>query len=445
MADGCDPEAPNCLESEFEFEVVATTKPGSDVLDIGHAAVNAAGDRIVFSAETADGTRYFVWDGSDVSELQAVTDLLAGLPDGPEDEVHLGDFTMSRSGSTLAFITQVNTDFRQVWTLDLDDGGAAPQQVTIDDPDADIALLGQLTMNGAGELSMWQFTCEGSSCVHELLESIDPGISASTLVAGAPNVALLSPVRAIDGSTLYLQHDGLVFSLRRTGVAQPLYTTTNSKSELGLISGVVVNDAATPQGALYLNDPLGAANTPGIYMFDLDSNTVDAGDLAVALDGSEQDGFTLTPAIDVRPAINIDGDAAFSAKHVDLELALVRLDGVLNVVLSAGTLIDDGNVIGDIDVLGVTDQESGGLEVLFRAAVEDGADEWSVLGLATLVTTHPADLNGDNQIGVADLLALLSAWGTCTDPQDCPADLDDDGSVGVSDLLILLAAWGPVP
>ncbi len=53
-----------------------------------------------------------------------------------------------------------------------------------------------------------------------------------------------------------------------------------------------------------------------------------------------------------------------------------------------------------------------------------------------------ADLNCDGAVGVADLLLLLAAWGTCADIEDCPADLTDDGSVGVADLLMLLQHWG---
>lgn len=53
----------------------------------------------------------------------------------------------------------------------------------------------------------------------------------------------------------------------------------------------------------------------------------------------------------------------------------------------------------------------------------------------------PGDLNGDGMIGAADLLILLSQWGSCGDPGDCPADLTGDGTVGGSDLLVLLSHW----
>ncbi len=53
------------------------------------------------------------------------------------------------------------------------------------------------------------------------------------------------------------------------------------------------------------------------------------------------------------------------------------------------------------------------------------------------------DLDGDNLVGVADLLILLGAWGPCPAacPPHCAGDLDNDCAVGVADLLILLGAW----
>ncbi len=55
-----------------------------------------------------------------------------------------------------------------------------------------------------------------------------------------------------------------------------------------------------------------------------------------------------------------------------------------------------------------------------------------------------ADLNGDDVVGVVDLLGLLGSWGPCA-KGCCLANLDLDGNVGVSDLLALLANWGPCP
>jgi hypothetical protein len=52
-----------------------------------------------------------------------------------------------------------------------------------------------------------------------------------------------------------------------------------------------------------------------------------------------------------------------------------------------------------------------------------------------------ADVNGDGEVDVLDLLALLAAWGNTSGPED----INGDGIVDVLDLLELLASWGPCP
>ena len=45
-------------------------------------------------------------------------------------------------------------------------------------------------------------------------------------------------------------------------------------------------------------------------------------------------------------------------------------------------------------------------------------------------------------------LALLDAWGSCSDcgtPAACLADFDGNCVVGITDFLILLANWSPTP
>ena len=54
----------------------------------------------------------------------------------------------------------------------------------------------------------------------------------------------------------------------------------------------------------------------------------------------------------------------------------------------------------------------------------------------------PADINGDGNVNVTDLLELLAAWGP--NPGHA-ADFNNDGFVNVTDLLELLAAWGGCP
>jgi len=54
----------------------------------------------------------------------------------------------------------------------------------------------------------------------------------------------------------------------------------------------------------------------------------------------------------------------------------------------------------------------------------------------------PADITGDGTVGVADILAIIEAWGACP---GCAADINDDGNVNVVDLLEVVGAWGTCP
>lgn len=49
------------------------------------------------------------------------------------------------------------------------------------------------------------------------------------------------------------------------------------------------------------------------------------------------------------------------------------------------------------------------------------------------------DISGDGLVNVVDMLALISAWGTCAAP--CAADLTGNGIVDVQDLLMLIQHW----
>ena len=51
----------------------------------------------------------------------------------------------------------------------------------------------------------------------------------------------------------------------------------------------------------------------------------------------------------------------------------------------------------------------------------------------------PADLDGDGEVAISDLLALFAQWGK---NPNSPADLNSDGTVNTTDLLILFANWG---
>jgi hypothetical protein len=59
------------------------------------------------------------------------------------------------------------------------------------------------------------------------------------------------------------------------------------------------------------------------------------------------------------------------------------------------------------------------------------------------------DINQSGSVNVSDLLAVIGAWGSCVNPNDCPADIapppNGNDIVNVSDLLAVVGAWGPCP
>ena len=64
--------------------------------------------------------------------------------------------------------------------------------------------------------------------------------------------------------------------------------------------------------------------------------------------------------------------------------------------------------------------------------------------IAIFYPACPADLDGTDDVGFPDLLAVLSAWGTYEPcPPFIPEDIDKDCEVGFDDLLAVLSAWGP--
>lgn len=64
-------------------------------------------------------------------------------------------------------------------------------------------------------------------------------------------------------------------------------------------------------------------------------------------------------------------------------------------------------------------------------------DQFAVISTTT-TNPCPADLDGNGDVGAADLASMLNAWGGSG-----AADLNADGTVNAADLAALLGAWGP--
>lgn len=79
-------------------------------------------------------------------------------------------------------------------------------------------------------------------------------------------------------------------------------------------------------------------------------------------------------------------------------------------------------------------------DLISGSVVEAGVDDVRIEFLQCNVA---GDITGDGLVNVADLLAVITAWGPCpTPPAACPADIVTDGAVNVADLLFVITNWG---
>ncbi|NNM25511.1 MAG: hypothetical protein HKO59_05930 [Phycisphaerales bacterium] len=74
---------------------------------------------------------------------------------------------------------------------------------------------------------------------------------------------------------------------------------------------------------------------------------------------------------------------------------------------------------------------------------DTGAGGWPVVDMGAYErldsTACVGDLDGDGEVGLPDLVMVLTFWGPC---DDCPADIDGNGFVDLGDLALVLVGWG---
>ncbi len=132
---------------------------------------------------------------------------------------------------------------------------------------------------------------------------------------------------------------------------------------------------------------------------------------------------------------NIGADPMFAnpgAGNYRLGVGSPAIDAGSNAFVPAGVITDLDNAPRFVDAFNYPDSGAG-----IAPIVDIGPYE----AAAGTPSPCPGDLDGDGQVGAADLALLLGAWNGGPGP----ADLDNSGTVGSGDLAILLGAWGPCP
>ncbi len=86
----------------------------------------------------------------------------------------------------------------------------------------------------------------------------------------------------------------------------------------------------------------------------------------------------------------------------------------------------------------------GGSSLTCTVTPNDGTVNGSIVQASVVVSgPHGPDVNCDQHVNVADLLAVITGWGACGVPlPNCVADVNGDGQVNVADLLAVITNWG---
>jgi len=234
------------------------------------------------------------------------------------------------------------------------------------------------------------------------------------LVSGMGAVEIWDPLGIpVDLAVLDLNGDGfddIAVTLDGTDSLSVLMNDTVSGFD-----SAALNNAAAAGGTLLAGD-IDDDGDDDLILIEIDSTTSDESIVALRNDST---------------SLSLGGSGGYSTTM----LARATLGATGRGAGSATGLLG----AGDINVDGVTDV----------VQVVPVLDDYQIL-VQTASSGLPwspdpcclGDIDGDGEVGVDDLLALIGAWGACVDPGDCPEDLNGSGTVDVDDLLALIGVFG---
>ncbi len=168
-----------------------------------------------------------------------------------------------------------------------------------------------------------------------------------------------------------------------------------------------------------------------------------AGEWLFSFAGAAQDGTISMRQGDALPAdagrLRLTG--SFQTEFEDFGEAVLRLrdaDGLVLRERSSGELTGAELRWTGFEARGRVPAAAAAWEVELRGTLAAGTFINVFWDELELVTCRLADVDCDGTVDLADLLAVLSAWGSC---DDCPEDFDGDGAVTLDEVLAVLSAW----
>ncbi|MDP7070854.1 MAG: hypothetical protein QF561_05850 [Phycisphaerales bacterium] len=135
----------------------------------------------------------------------------------------------------------------------------------------------------------------------------------------------------------------------------------------------------------------------------------------------------------------------WSLANIDIELLrsvegeLHSLVGEAGIERFAGGNVRSESQVDPVEHLYITGLAAGHYVLRLERSDDDEGDVDVALAWFTTGSLVHADLDGSGEVGVEDLLILLSSWASCT---ECAADLTGEGIVDRADLLLLIELWG---
>jgi len=209
--------------------------------------------------------------------------------------------------------------------------------------------------------------------------------------------------------------------------------------EVALVGARNDDDAGANSGSAYVYRHVG---TSWVQEAKLKAADGAAGDLFASAVALTSDGETAMVGAPQNDQAALDAGAIYVFRHQEIPSSWSQIGKYMPATTSgdlggaavaassaravvSGSQVDDGGVDSGAAYLysgvnGVDNNDNG---------VPDGCDV-------------PGDVTGDGVVDLADLTAVITAWGMCpTPPIACPADLDGNGLVDVYDLLIVVQHW----